>query len=134
MQTGSQVRKLGCRLANIQPQAANGRVTINSGAGHGPISGMHARGPVLVLAIGDSIARRDLQALDRDACRLLERSGAEVLYCDVRGASANAVTVEALARLALAARRLNRRIGLLGASGELRELIALMGLGDVLLS
>jgi ABC-type transporter Mla MlaB component len=95
---------------------------------------MHARGPAIVLAFGGSIARRDLPALYRDACRLLESSGAEVLCCDVRRASANAVTVEALARLALAARRRNRRIGLLGATGELRELIALMGLGDVLLS
>jgi anti-anti-sigma regulatory factor len=43
----------------------------------------------------------------------------------------DAVAVEALARLQLAARRVGRRIHLLHACPELRDLIALMGLHEV---
>jgi hypothetical protein len=42
------------------------------------------------------------------------------------------VTVDALARLHLAATRRRCRIQLVDASAELRELVAFMGLGDVL--
>ncbi len=53
--------------------------------------------------------------------------------CDVAGVSADAVTVDALARLQLAARRYRCRIRLRGASDGLRDLIAFMGLEEVLL-
>jgi ABC-type transporter Mla MlaB component len=42
------------------------------------------------------------------------------------------VTVDALARLQLAARRHQCQVRLRGASNELRALVAFMGLGDVL--
>jgi ABC-type transporter Mla MlaB component len=59
------------------------------------------------------------------------RRGAE-LVCDVGGlAHADAATVDALARLQLAARRLGWSIRLRNASDELRELLELMGLGEV---
>jgi anti-anti-sigma regulatory factor len=45
---------------------------------------------------------------------------------------ADAATVDALARLQLCARRRGLDIRLRGASGELRDLLALCGLGDVL--
>jgi STAS domain len=53
--------------------------------------------------------------------------------CDVRCLRADAATVDALARLQLAAMRNGCRIGLCNASPELLELIAFMGLTRVLL-
>jgi ABC-type transporter Mla MlaB component len=54
------------------------------------------------------------------------------LLCEVGGVPADAVVVDALARLALAARRSCCEVRLRGASQQLLELIALAGLGDVL--
>jgi ABC-type transporter Mla MlaB component len=54
------------------------------------------------------------------------------LFVDVAGLEADALTVDALARLQLAARRSGRCVTLRGASPELRELVAFMGLGEVL--
>jgi hypothetical protein len=51
---------------------------------------------------------------------------------DVRGVDPDAVTVDALARLQLAAKRLSCRLLLSHASPELLELVAFMGLADVL--
>jgi hypothetical protein len=51
---------------------------------------------------------------------------------DVRDVEPDAVTVDALARLQLAARRLSCRLRLRNASPELLELVAFMGLADVL--
>ena len=48
------------------------------------------------------------------------------------GVEPDAVTVDALARLQLAARRLGCQVRLRNASDELRELVAFMGLCDVL--
>ena len=52
--------------------------------------------------------------------------------CDVAGIEPDAVTVDALARLQLAARRYGCQVRLRGASRELLELVAFMGLADVL--
>lgn len=60
------------------------------------------------------------------------RSATSVVFCDVEGVKADAMTVDALARLQLAARRRRCRVRLRGASPELRELLAFMGLRDVL--
>jgi hypothetical protein len=54
------------------------------------------------------------------------------LVCDVRGVPADVVTVDALARLQLAARRHRFRVVLRNASQELLDLVAFMGLEDVL--
>jgi hypothetical protein len=51
---------------------------------------------------------------------------------DVSGLAADVLTVDALARLRLSASRRGRRLRLRDASGELQELIALVGLSDVL--
>ena len=51
---------------------------------------------------------------------------------DVSGLAADVLTVDALARLQLSARRRGRLLRLVDASGELQELIALVGLRDVL--
>jgi len=55
-----------------------------------------------------------------------------VLVCDLTGVHASAATVDALARLALALTRQGARLQLRHASTELVELIAFMGLADVL--
>jgi ABC-type transporter Mla MlaB component len=65
-------------------------------------------------------------------CALLERTRPREVYCDVRDVDADAVTVDALARLQLAARRRACQIRLRGVSDDLRGLVALMGLQDVL--
>jgi hypothetical protein len=55
-----------------------------------------------------------------------------VTICDVGGLAADAVTVDALARLQLAARRRGFRLFLCHASAELFDLVAFMGLAGVL--
>jgi anti-anti-sigma regulatory factor len=54
------------------------------------------------------------------------------IVCDVGALAPDAATVDVLARLQLAARRLGREVRLRNASGELRDLIAFVGLRDVL--
>ena len=84
-------------------------------------------------AIWGPILREDLPGLCDRVCALLtENDGAEVAWCDVDGVGADAVTVDALARLQLAARRHGCQVRLRGCAPELRELVAFMGLRDVL--
>jgi STAS domain len=54
------------------------------------------------------------------------------IVCDVGGLAPDAVTVDALARLQLTAGRLGVEIRLRHASSELQELLAFVGLRDVL--
>ncbi len=83
-------------------------------------------------AIRGPIERDDLPGLCGRVCRVLERSAARIVLCDVRGVETDAVTVDALARLQLAARRRGCQVRLRYASDELLELVAFMGLTDVL--
>ena len=87
----------------------------------------------IAFAIASPITRSDLPGLFERVCALLERSGASVALCDVNDATADAVTVDALAQLQLAARRRGCQVRLRHASAELRELVGFMGLRDVLL-
>ncbi len=89
------------------------------------------RGAITILISGP-IAPTDLPGLYRRVCGLLEGCHAASAVCDVHGVGADAVTVDALARLQLAARRHQCQVRLRGASHELRELMAFMGLRDVL--
>lgn len=86
----------------------------------------------ITFAIWGPIARSDLPGLCNRVCALLEQSGAPSAVCDVSGVAVDAVTVDALARLQLAAQRMGCRIRLLNASPSLRDLVAFMGLQDVL--
>jgi ABC-type transporter Mla MlaB component len=86
----------------------------------------------IAFTISGPIARADLPGLCDRVCGLLEGSDATVALCDVTGVHPDAVTVDALARLQLAARRHGCRVRLRGASPDLRELVAFMGLRDVL--
>jgi ABC-type transporter Mla MlaB component len=76
--------------------------------------------------------REDLPGLCDRICAILRESGATTAFCDVTGVEPDAVTVDALARLQLAARRCSCQVRLRGTSDELRALVAFMGLDDVL--
>ena len=86
----------------------------------------------IAFAIEPPIARADLPGLCRRVCALLSSSGAEIAFCDVRGVEPDAVTVDALARLQLAARRYGCVVRLRHASSDLRGVVSFMGLQDVL--
>ena len=86
----------------------------------------------ITFAIWSPIARDDLPGLCDRVCGLITTSNADVAVCDVAEVVADAVSVDALARLHLVARRRNCRIELRQASEELRELVAFMGLENVL--
>jgi ABC-type transporter Mla MlaB component len=86
----------------------------------------------IAFAIEGPIARDDLPGLCDRVCALLLGSRAGVALCDVRGVGVDAVTVDALCRLQLAARRHGCQVRLRNASRELLELVAFMGLEDVL--
>ena len=86
----------------------------------------------LDFAIHGPIARSDLPGLCERVCDLLATAAPEVARCDVGGVEPDAVIVDALARLQLAARRYGCQVRLLNASRELLDLIAFMGLQDVL--
>ena len=88
--------------------------------------------PTAVFAIYGPIRRHDLPGLCARVCALLEHSGACEARCDVSGVTPDAVVVDALARLQLAARAHGCRVRLLHAQDELRDLVRLMGLADVL--
>jgi len=77
------------------------------------------------------IVRSDLPGLCDRVCRLLATFQDDV-ECDVETVPPDAVTVDALARLQLAARRAGRSIRLRNATPELTELVSFMGLEDVL--
>jgi hypothetical protein len=83
-------------------------------------------------AIRGPIARADLPGLCDRVCGLLSRSRAEVAICDVGSVGVDAVTIDAVARLQLAARRHACEIRLCGAPPELLELVSFMGLTNVL--
>jgi len=83
-------------------------------------------------AIWGPIVRDDLPGLCERVCALLGDGSTGVVGCDVHGVDADAVTVDALARLQLAAHRRGCQVRLRNASGELLELVAFMGLRDVL--
>ena len=86
----------------------------------------------IAFAIWGPIAREDLPGLSDRVCALLRGSGATTAFCDVTGVEPDAVTVDALARLQMAAARLGCRVRLRNASPALCELVDFMGLRDVL--
>lgn len=86
----------------------------------------------ITFAISGPLAPTDLPGLCQRVCTLLEQSHASVVYCNVRDVRADAVTVDALARLQLAAHRRHCRVRLREASADLRRLLTFMGLADVL--
>jgi ABC-type transporter Mla MlaB component len=92
-----------------------------------PTTGPHD----VAFAIRGPIRHDDLPGLCDRVCGLLGRSGA-LVDCDVAGVDPDAVTVDALARLQLAATRRGCNVLLRNASKPLLELVELMGLTRVL--
>ena len=83
-------------------------------------------------ALRGPILPTDLPGLCDRVCAVLQRGDSGLAFCDVRGLASDAVTVDALARLQLAAHRRGCQVRLRGASTDLRELVVFMGLRDVL--
>ena len=87
----------------------------------------------MVWRLGPAVTRDGIPGLCEQLLTLLRDSDAAVVLCDVGAiAEPDLVTVEALARLQLTARRRGHRLRLYGARRRLRELLALTGLGGVL--
>jgi ABC-type transporter Mla MlaB component len=86
----------------------------------------------VAFSIRGPISRADLPGLCDRICALLQGSGASVAVCDVCGVEADAVAVDALARLQMAAQRRGCQVRLRGASDDMQSLVAFMGLRDVL--
>ncbi len=82
-------------------------------------------------AVRGPIARADLPGLCERVCRLLDSHLPDVALCDVARVEADAVTVDALARLQLAAQRYGCQVRLRHASTELVDLLGFMGLREV---
>jgi len=126
--------------------AGTGRVTAGGRAARSPSVGItdppaglatlstlsSSRLGTISFTVRSPVARADVPGLCDRVGALLRQGRARVAYCELRGAPADAVAVDALARLQLAARRNGCEIRVCHASRELRELIALMGLADVL--
>jgi ABC-type transporter Mla MlaB component len=87
---------------------------------------------VVAFAVRGPITRADLPGLRGRFSGVLSRCRAGVALCDVHGVEPDAVTVDALCRLQLAARRHCCEVRLRHASDELLELVAFMGLTRVL--
>lgn len=86
----------------------------------------------ITFAVRGPIDRADLPGLCDRVCALLSGRRGCVVYCDVATVPADAGTVDALARLQLAASRNGCLVRLRNASADLLEVVALMGLADVL--
>jgi ABC-type transporter Mla MlaB component len=86
----------------------------------------------VAFAIYGPIARDDLPGLCDRVCALLGASRPEVAFVEVCGIEPDAVCVDALARLQRAAKGYGCQVRLRNATPGLRELVAFMGLADVL--
>jgi len=86
----------------------------------------------ILFAVRGPIQRSDLPGLCDRVCALFARTRPEVAFCDVSDVPADAVTVDALARLQLAAGRCGCTVRLCDASPALRSLVEFMGLEDVI--
>lgn len=83
------------------------------------------------LSIAGPILTVDIPCLCAHARDLLESGAADRLICDVGALEdPDAVTIDALARLQLTARRVGSQIRLRNASRELRELLDFAGLSS----
>jgi anti-anti-sigma regulatory factor len=88
---------------------------------------------VVCFAVDPVVRRADVPGLCAALAALLAARPGESVVCDVSAVAVpNAAMVEALARLALTARRAGRRLAVAGAAPDLLRLVALYGLADVL--
>jgi ABC-type transporter Mla MlaB component len=73
-----------------------------------------------------------LPGLSQRICTLLEQHDPVVAFCQVGSVDPDAVTIDALARLQLVAKRRGCQIRLRQASPALLQLVEFLGLSDVL--
>jgi ABC-type transporter Mla MlaB component len=93
---------------------------------------MDARAGAATFVVRGPIRPEDLAGLSVRVCRIVRAHPGAVLTCDVASVAADAGTVDALARLALVARRHGSRVRLVSCAPDLLDLLTLMGLDDVL--
>jgi hypothetical protein len=91
-----------------------------------------ARPTTVAIAVAGPIARADIPALCGRVAALLEATGADVALCDVAALPADAAAVDAVARIALDARRMGRRVILRDAADDLLDLLAFVGVAGAL--
>jgi ABC-type transporter Mla MlaB component len=109
------------------------RVEARAASATQPVARRWRPGPggTVLIMIGP-VAREGIPALCDRARRLLEGCDAGPISCDVAAlVQPDAVTIDALARLQLAALRLGYRVELQRARGPLVELLLLSGLSGV---
>jgi ABC-type transporter Mla MlaB component len=116
--------------ANQRPSAPEARASTSIQ----PVARRWRPGPGgTVLVLSGPITRDAIPAMCERARRLLEGCDAGPVACDVGAlAQPDAITIDALARLQLTARRLGCRVELRRACGELEDLLTLTGLLGVL--
>lgn len=101
--------------------------------GHDEMPEPVPRTPTVIMIVRSPITAADVPQLCERVNSLLLHSGAGLLVCDVSLLTEpDAATLQALARMALTARRLGRRMRLRQPCGRLQDLLALAGLCDVL--
>ncbi|MGN6377920.1 MAG: hypothetical protein ACTHNU_03115 [Gaiellales bacterium] len=90
------------------------------------------RPTTIVFAIRSPMGREDITPLCMRVHVILRTTRAEVALCDVRALAADAVAINALARIQLTARRLGRTVWLRSVAVDLCDLLTLCGLAEVL--
>jgi ABC-type transporter Mla MlaB component len=85
----------------------------------------------LTFALRGALAREGLPALADRIGQRLKTAQPQVALVDVVGLNADAVSLEALALIALKARRAGCQLRLRGCSSNLRAMIELAGLGEL---
>ena len=84
------------------------------------------------MVITGRIEPPDVEGLCERVRAALEESAAGVVVCDVQGVTPDVVAVDVLARLQLTARQSGGEVWLRGASDELKGLLDLTGMCEVL--
>lgn len=92
----------------------------------------HMRDSATTFAVGATVTRADIPGLCAGLAGLLRGRAGGVVTCDVAAARPDVVTVEALARLELTARRHGWQLVVDGAGPDLLRLVVLVGLAGVL--
>jgi ABC-type transporter Mla MlaB component len=96
----------------------------------GPI---HMAASATSFALGATVTRSNIPVLCAELAELVRGRAGDVVICDVAGVlHPDVVTVEALARLRLTARRHGWSLVVTGAGPHLLELVRLLGLTDAL--
>jgi ABC-type transporter Mla MlaB component len=86
----------------------------------------------VVFVVEGPIAPADIPGLCKRARALMDRGPVDMVICDVGALTGpDGATIDALARLQLAARRRGCRVALRGAGADLLGLLALSGLSDI---